>query len=111
MWCKKNERTEQLSSTKRPEKPQKTTRVCDDSFIVERNNFTTSNQVNTFKDVGVSLSKSTIKRYLYVNTKHVQCKYSRFIRFKPLVILENRKVGLYGTVWTDETKINWHGYV
>lgn len=61
---KKKECTGQLSSAKRPERPQKVIEVDDDRIIimVEKNNFTASNQVkNTLEEVEVSL-RSGIER-------------------------------------------------
>ena len=84
--------------------------------LVKRNPFTTVVQIkNTPQEVGVSVSKSTIKRKLH------QSKYRRFsTRCKPLVSLKNRKTRLElakqhlkkpvqfwnNILWTDETKIN-----
>lgn len=54
---------------------------------MKKNPFTTSNQArNTLEEVGISLSKSTIKRCFH------EGKYKGFIaRCKPLVTLKNRK--------------------
>uniref|UniRef100_A0A8C4S635 Transposase Tc1-like domain-containing protein n=1 Tax=Erpetoichthys calabaricus TaxID=27687 RepID=A0A8C4S635_ERPCA len=114
---RKKASTGELSNTKRPGRPRKTT-VVDDSRIismVKRNPFTTANQVNnTLKRVGVSISKSTIKRRLH-ESKYRGCT----ARCKPL-ISKNRKARLdfakehlkkpaqfwKNILWTDETKIN-----
>ena len=61
---KKKERTGELSNTKRPGRPQKTTVVDDRRIIslVKKNPFTTVGQIkNTLQEVGVSVSKSKIK--------------------------------------------------
>ena len=105
----------ELSNTKRPRRPQKTT-VVDDRIIlslVKKNPFTTVGQIkNTLHEVGVCVSKSTIKRRLH------QSEYRGFTtRCKPLVSLKNRlefakqhlKKPLQfwnNILWTDETKIN-----
>ncbi|XP_075437068.1 uncharacterized protein LOC142474739 isoform X2 [Ascaphus truei] len=115
---RKQERTGELCSTKRPGRPRKTT-VLDDRTIlsmVKKNPFTTSSQVkNTLQEVGISLSKSTIKRRLH------ESKYSVFnTRCKPFLSLKNRKARLdfakyyqekpsqfwNSILWADETKIN-----
>ncbi|XP_039537119.1 uncharacterized protein LOC120485411 [Pimephales promelas] len=117
---KKKERTGELSNTKRPGRPRKTT-VLDDRRIlslVKKTPFTTVNQIkNTLQEVGVCVSKSTIKRRLH------QSKYRGFTtRCKPLVSLKYRKARLQfakqhlkkppqfwnNILWTDETKINLH---
>lgn len=80
-----------------------------DCTIEEVNNTLTSNQVRrryNLEEVGISLSKSTIKRRL------LDCKYSGFtLRCKPLVTLKYKKSGLgsKSTCQTDKTKItyNW----
>lgn len=115
---RKKESTGELSNTKRPGRPWETTVVDDRRILsmVKRNPFTTANQVkNTLEEVGVSLSKSTIKRRLHEN------KYRGFTaRCKPLISLKNRKARLdfakkhlkkpaqfwKNILWTDETKIN-----
>ncbi|KAG2458785.1 TCB1 transposase, partial [Polypterus senegalus] len=115
---RKKASTGELSNTKRPGCPRKTT-VVDDHRIIsmgKRNPFTTANQVNnTPQGVGVSISKSTIKRRLYVS-KYRGCT----ARCKPLISLKNRKARLdfakehltkpaqfwKNILWTDETKIN-----
>ncbi len=65
---KKKERTGELSNTKRPGRPRKTT-VVDDRIIlslVKKTPFTTVGQIkNTLQEVGVCVSKSTIKRRLH----------------------------------------------
>ncbi len=115
---KKKERTGELSNTKRPGRPRKTT-VVDDRRIhslVKKTPFTTVGQIkNTLQEVGVCVSKSTIKRRLH------QSEYRGFTtRCKPLVSLKNRKARLEfakrhlkkpsqfwnNILWTDETKIN-----
>ena len=115
---KTKERTGELSNTKRPGRPRKTT-VVDDRIIislVKKNPFTTVGQIkNTLQEVGVSVSKSTIKRRLH------QSKYRGFTtRCKPLVSLKNRKTRLEfakkhlkepvqfwnNIIWIYETKIN-----
>ncbi len=80
---KKKERTGELSNTKRPGRPRKTT-VVDDRIIlslVKKTPFTTVGQIkNTLQEVGVCVSKSTIKRRLH------QSEYRGFTtRCKPLV--------------------------
>ncbi|CAJ0964638.1 unnamed protein product [Ranitomeya imitator] len=65
---RKKESTGELINAKRPGHPRKTTVVDDRRIIsmVKRNPFTTANQVNnTLQEVGVSISKSTIKRRLH----------------------------------------------
>ena len=61
---KNKERTGELSNTKRPRRPRKTT-VVDDRIIislVKKNPFTTVGQIkNTLQEVGVCVLKSTIK--------------------------------------------------
>ena len=89
---KKKELTGELSNTKRPERPRKTS-VMDDRIIisqVKKNPFTTVGQIkNTLQEVGVCVSKSTIKRRLH------QSEYRGFTtRRKPLVSLKNRKTRL-----------------
>lgn len=89
---RKKERTGELGNSKRPERLRKTT-VGDDRRIlsmVKKNPFTTSTQVkNTLQEVGVSVSKSTLKRRLH------ESKYRGFTtRCKPLISLKNRKVSL-----------------
>ena len=115
---KKKERTSELSNTKRPGRPRKTTVVYDRRILslVKKNPFTTVGQIkNTLQEVGVCVSKSTIKRRLH------QSEYRGFTtRCKPLVSLKNRKTRLQfakqhlkkplqfwnNILWTDETKIN-----
>lgn len=60
---KKNEWTGQLSNTReRPEKRNEDHKILS---LVNKNNLTTSNQVkNSLKEIGASLSKSTIKTCL-----------------------------------------------
>lgn len=115
---RKKESTGELINAKRPGRPRKTTVVDDRRIIsmVKRNPFTTANQVNnTLQEVGVSISKSTIKRRLH------ESKYRGFTaRCKPLISLKNKKARLdfakkhlkkpaqfwKNILWTDETKIN-----
>uniref|UniRef100_A0A8C5R1Q5 Transposase n=1 Tax=Leptobrachium leishanense TaxID=445787 RepID=A0A8C5R1Q5_9ANUR len=115
---KKKERTGELSNTKRPGRPQKTTVVDHQRiiFLVKKTPFTTVGQIkNTLQEVGVCVSKSTIKRRLH------QSEYRGFTtRCKPLVSFKNRKARLEFAkqhltkpsqfwnkiLWTDETKIN-----
>ncbi len=115
---KKKERTSELSNTKRPGRPRKTTVVDDRRILslVKKTPFTTVGQIkNTLQEVGVCVSKSTIKRRLH------QSEYRGFTtRCKPLVSLKNRKARLEfakrhlkkpsqfwnNILWTDETKIN-----
>jgi len=94
--------TGELSNAKRTGHPQKTT-VVDDRRI-------------TFQEVGISKSKSTVKRRLH------ESKYRGFTaRCKPFISLKNRKARLdfakkkhlkkpaqfwKNILWTDETKIN-----
>lgn len=111
---KKKECTGKLSNIKRPGRPRKTTKVDDRRILslVKKN----PRQVkNTLEEVGVSLSKSRIKRCLH------ECKYRGFTtKCKPLVTFKNRKARLdfarkhlkkppqfwNQILWTDETKIN-----
>ncbi len=115
---KKKERTGELSNTKRPGRPRKTTVVDNRRILslVNKTPFTTVGQIkNTLQEVGVCVSKSTIKRRLH------QSEYRGFTtRCKPLVSLKNRKARLEfakrhlkkpsqfwnNILWTDETKIN-----
>uniref|UniRef100_A0A8C5MJ28 Transposase n=1 Tax=Leptobrachium leishanense TaxID=445787 RepID=A0A8C5MJ28_9ANUR len=115
---KKKERTGELSNTKRPGRPRKTTVVDDRRILslVKKTPFTTVGQIkNTLQEVGVCVSQSTIKRRLH------QSEYRGFTtRCKPLVSLKNRKARLEFAkqhltkpsqfwnkiLWTDETKIN-----
>ncbi len=114
----KKERTGELSNTKRPGRPRKTTVVDDRRILslVKKTPFTTVGQIkNTLQEVDVCVSKSTIKRRLH------QSEYRGFTtRCKPLVSLKNRKARLEfakrhlkkpsqfwnNILWTDETKIN-----
>ncbi len=89
---KKKEHTGELSNTKRPGRPRKTT-VLDVRRIlslVKKTPFTTVGQIkNTLQEVGVCWSKSTIKKRLH------QSEYRGFTtRCKPLVSLKNRKARL-----------------
>ncbi len=78
----------ELSNTKRPGRPRKTTVVDDRRILslVKKTPFTTVGQIkNTLQEVGVCVSKSTIKRRLH------QSEYRGFTtRCKPLVSLKNR---------------------
>ncbi len=89
---KKKERTGELSNTKRPGRPRKTTVVDERRILslVKKTPFTTVGQIkNTLQEVGVCVSKSTIKRRLH------QSEYRGFTtRCKPLVSLKNRKARL-----------------
>ena len=89
---KKKERTGELSNTKRPGRPRKTTVVDDRRILslVKKTPFTTVGQIkNTLQEVAVCVSKSTIKRRLH------QSEYRGFTtRCKPLVSLKNRKARL-----------------
>ncbi|KAG2467810.1 TCB1 transposase, partial [Polypterus senegalus] len=115
---RKKASTGELSNTKSPGCPRKTTVVDDRRIIsmVKRNPFTTANQVNnTLQGVGVLISKSTIKRRLH-ESKYRGCT----ARCKPLISLKNRMARLdfakehlkkpaqfwKNILWTDETKIN-----
>ncbi len=65
---RKKECTGEPSNIKRPGRPQRTTVVDDQRIIsmVKKNPFTTSSQEkNTLQEIGLSLSKSTIKRRLH----------------------------------------------
>ncbi len=65
---RKKEHAGELSNIKRPGYPLSTTVVDDQRILsmVKKNPFTTSSQVkNTLQEVCVSLSKSTIKRWLH----------------------------------------------
>uniref|UniRef100_A0A8C6NVL2 Transposase Tc1-like domain-containing protein n=1 Tax=Nothobranchius furzeri TaxID=105023 RepID=A0A8C6NVL2_NOTFU len=115
---KKKERTGELSNTKRPGRPQKTTVVDDQRILslVKKTPFTTVGQIkNTLQEVRVSVLKSKVKRRLH------QCEYRGFTTgCKPLVSPQNRKARLEfakqhlkkpsqfwnNILWTDETKIN-----
>ena len=90
--------------------------MTEELFPWLRKTFTTVGQIkNTLQEVGVCVSKSTIKRRLH------QSEYRGFnTRCKPLVSLKNRKTRLEfakqhlkkplqfwnNILWTDETKIN-----
>ncbi len=106
------------ATPKDPGRPRKTTVVDDRRILslVKKTPFTTVGQIkNTLQEVGVCVSKSTIKRRLH------QSEYRGFTtRCKPLVSLKNRKARLEfakwhlkkpsqfwnNILWTDETKIN-----
>uniref|UniRef100_A0A8C5LNK9 Transposase n=1 Tax=Leptobrachium leishanense TaxID=445787 RepID=A0A8C5LNK9_9ANUR len=101
-----------------PGRPQKTTVVDDRRILslVKKTPFTTVGQIkNTLQEVGVCVSKSTIKRRLH------QSEYRGFTtRCNPLVSLKNRPARLEFAkqhltkpsqfwnkiLWTDETSIN-----
>ena len=85
----KKKECKELSNTKRPGRPRKTT-VVDDRIIISLVRNTTVGQTkNTLQEVGVCVSKSTIKRRLH------QSEYRGFTtRCKPLVSLKNRKTRL-----------------
>uniref|UniRef100_A0A8C5PF25 Transposase n=1 Tax=Leptobrachium leishanense TaxID=445787 RepID=A0A8C5PF25_9ANUR len=89
---KKKERTGELSNTKKPGRPRKTTVVDDRRILslVKKTPFSTVGQIeSTLQEVGVCVSKSTIKR------RHHQSEYRGFTtRCKPLVSLKNRKARL-----------------
>ena len=115
---KKKERAGELSNTKRRGRPRKTTVVDDQRILslVKKTPFTTVGQIkNTLQEIGVCVSKSTIKRRLH------QSEYRGFtIRCKSLVSLKNKKARLEfakqhlkkpsqfwnNILWTDETEIN-----
>ncbi len=86
---KKKECTGELSNTKRPGRPRKTTVVDDRRILslVKKTPFTTVGQIkNTLQEVGVCVSKSTIKRRLH------QSEYRGFTtRCKPLVSLTKQE--------------------
>ncbi|XP_028973852.2 uncharacterized protein LOC114830399 [Esox lucius] len=74
---KKQERTGELSDRKRPGRPQKTTLVDDQQMlaIVKKNPFSTVEHIkNTLQDLGIVVSKSTIKRRLH---QHNFCVYHK----------------------------------
>ncbi|KAJ7324888.1 hypothetical protein JRQ81_017908 [Phrynocephalus forsythii] len=115
---KKKEHTDELNNTKRPGRPWKTT-VVDNQIILslkKKTPFTTVGQIkNTLQEVGVCVSKSTIKRRLH------QSEYRGFTtRCKPLGSLKTRKARLEfakrhlnkpaefwnNILWTDEININ-----
>ena len=112
---KKKECTSELSNTKRPGRPRKTTVVDDRRILslVKKNPFTTAGQIkNTLQEAGVCVSKSTIKRRLEYRGFATRCK--------PLMSLKNRKTTLIfakqdlkqplqfwkNILWANETKIN-----
>ncbi len=115
---KKKERTGELSNTKRPGRPRKTTVVDDRRILslVKKNTLHNSWPDQEHSPGGRCIvSKSTIKRRLH------QSEYRGFTtRCKPLVSLKNRKARLEfakrhlkkpsqfwnNILWTDETKIN-----
>ncbi|KAJ7322747.1 hypothetical protein JRQ81_019034, partial [Phrynocephalus forsythii] len=73
----KKEHTSELSNTKRPRRPQKTTVVDDQRILslVKKTPFTTVGQIkNTFQEVGVCVSKSAIKRRLHQSEYRVYHK-------------------------------------
>ena len=72
VWNIPKKKERKLSNTKRPGRPRKTTVVDDRRIIslVRKNPFTTAGQIkNTLQEVGVCVSKPTIKR---VNTEWIQ---------------------------------------
>uniref|UniRef100_A0A3B5Q0B9 Transposase n=2 Tax=Xiphophorus maculatus TaxID=8083 RepID=A0A3B5Q0B9_XIPMA len=115
---RKKEFTGELGNSKRPGRPRKTTVVDDRRILslVKKNPFTTSTEVqNTLREVGVSVSKSTVKRRLH------ESKYKGFTsRCKPFINSKNRQARVKfaekhlkkpaqfwkSILWTDETKIN-----
>ena len=90
LW--KKERTGELGTQKGLDVHGRQQRVDDDSIfsMVKKNPFTTSSEMKkTLQEVGVSLSKSTIKR------RHHESKYRGFTkRCKPFTGLKNRKASL-----------------
>ena len=116
---KRKECTGKLSNTKRAGRPQKLTKVDDGRILsfVKKNISQHLGRSRKLEEVGISLSKSTIRRRLH------ECKYRGCTtRCKPLVTLKNRKDRLEFTrkhlkmppqfqnkiLLTDETKINLH---
>lgn len=115
---RKKEYTGEVGNSKKPGRPRKTTATGDRRILsmVKKNPFTTSTEVkNTLQEVGVSVSKSTIKRRLN------ESKYRGFnTRCKPFISPKNRQARLdfakkhlnkpaqfwKSVLWTDETKIN-----
>ncbi|CAJ0938076.1 unnamed protein product, partial [Ranitomeya imitator] len=115
---RKKELTGELGNSKRPGRPRMTTVVDDRRILnlVKKNPFTTSTEVqNTLSEVGVSVSKSTVKRRLH------DSKYKGFTsRCKPFINTKNRQARVKfaekhlkkpaqfwkSILWTDETKIN-----
>lgn len=79
---RKKEFSGELGNSKRPGRPRKTTMMDDRRklTLVKKNSFTTSTEVqNTLREVGVSVSKSTVKRRLHeINTKgsHLDANHS-----------------------------------
>ena len=97
---KKKECTGELSNTKRPGRPQKTTKVDDRRiiFLVKKNPFTTSSQVkNRLEEVGT----------VYHCQSLYECKY-RGLQTTGNTQEQKGQVRLCWnkTLWTDETKIN-----
>ncbi|XP_069608193.1 uncharacterized protein [Ranitomeya imitator] len=79
----KKERTGELGNSKRPGRPRKTTGLDDLRIIsmVKENPLTTSTQVKkTLQEVGVSVSKSTIKRRLHEGKHRVVTARNRKAR-------------------------------
>lgn len=84
-----------------------------------KNNFTTSSQVktNTLGEIGVSSSRSTIKRHLH-KYKYRQCTRCKLlVRFKSKTSIHVRLCQkksktactlLKQILWTDETKMNFY---
>ncbi|CAJ0941103.1 unnamed protein product, partial [Ranitomeya imitator] len=91
---RKKESSGELINAKRPGCPQKTTVVDDRRIIsmVKRNPFTTANQVNnTLQEVGISISKSTIREdrmKMDNDPKHKAKATQEFIKAKKWNILE-----------------------
>lgn len=101
---RKRESTGEVSNTKRPGHPWKTT-VADDRRIIsmlKKNPFTTANLVNnTVQQEGVSIGKSTIKRRLH------ESKYRGFTARLDRTLPKNiSKKSQHSAGKTDETKIN-----
>ncbi|KAG2471120.1 TCB1 transposase, partial [Polypterus senegalus] len=105
---RKKASTGELNNAKRPGRPQKTTVVDDRRIIsmVKRNPFTTANQVNnTLQGVGVSISKSTIKRRLHEReARHMTARMEFAKRhLKDSEMVRNK------ILWSDKTKIELFG--
>lgn len=89
----KNEWTGQLSNTTRPERPEKRNEDHKILSLANKNNLTTSNQVkNSFKEIGASLSKSTIK------TSLPEWQYRGLQQCKPLLPLKQDQIDWRGKV-------------
>ncbi len=108
----------ELSNTKRPGRPRKTTVVDDRRILslVKKTPFTTVGQIkNTLQEVGVCVSKSTIKRRLHrVNTEgspqdvnHWWASQNRKARLEFAKRHLKKPSQFWNNIlWTDETKIN-----